>query len=396
MTRSILSFVLSGLVLTCLILALIWLFYGEKPSEPLFEEEVTIRIRTDRTEDSLSKETDLKGLEDFLKSKEFLEIVAQQVIATQMVKARQVGPSALWPDLDLGVEAVRDNLFKEFTVARNESNQTLTLRFSGQSVDRLERISECIPSLFVRIKKSEANRKYGEIRSLVRRKLLEFKDRETALVQRIWTLRGSANADSLTENTLGMTENSSAPVLPEASPAETDMLEYADLLAKMDPQTPSGWVALEERIRELQSRGDKWEAHATLKALQHAGPGSEVESVSAEIPMKGTALHDLLNTLVDDTVPGNSALDPSLSAVRDAWILDLELKIIEERERSLEREKGSTEDESTVDEFRRLLARLESDLTSFRAMRLKLSESWGNLERSFEQDLEDWARIRKT
>ena len=112
--------------------------------------------------------------------------------------------------------------------------------------------------------------------------------------------------------------------------------------------------------------------------------------------MKGTALHDLLNTLVDDTVPGNSALDPSLSAVRDAWILDLELKIIEERERSLEREKGSTEDESTVEEFRRLLARLESDLTSFRAMRLKLSESWGNLERSFEQDLEDWARIRKT
>ncbi|MCA9419229.1 MAG: hypothetical protein KC917_23340, partial [Candidatus Omnitrophica bacterium] len=201
----------------------------------------------------LGRERSLEAQEEFLKSNEFLTLVAQQAVIEQMAKARTVGGSAIWNNLDVSLEAAK-NVVKDFDIVRNDISQTISLRFSGPSRDQVAVISELVPRMFSQLNKSRVNRKYGEIRNFIRHKLRDFQDREKDLMQSIWTLRGSTNAYSLGEDALRITENTLADVRLKKDLTKASLQEYKEQLDRIKNENVGELDYTEQLVQRLQTK----------------------------------------------------------------------------------------------------------------------------------------------
>ena len=386
-----------AIVVVSVALALAWGYWDYVPALPRYSKDVTIRVIPPQSRDAffkdvtnvLGREHSLEAQEDFLKSDEFLSLVAQQAIVEQMSKARKTGGSAIWDNLDQSLNSAR-NVVGGFQITRNDLSRTLTLRFSGASKDQVAAISELVPRMFSKLNKSRVNRKYGEIRNFIRHKLRDFEEREKDLMQSIWTLRGSTNAYSLGEDALRITENTLADVRLKKDLAEASLQEYKEQLERIKNESVGDLDYSEPLIEKLQTKLVDLEFQEALLLRDFTPSHPEVEAVSEEIALTRQSLNQKLSTMMREKPTDVSPLDWYRLQSDETFRLEIELGTLERRERALEEAlEGSVQEARAITGFQQQLTRLESDLNLFRELRRSFYNKLVDLDLSIEMDREE-------
>ncbi|MCA9447764.1 MAG: hypothetical protein KC931_11655, partial [Candidatus Omnitrophica bacterium] len=385
------------IVVVSVALAWGWAYWDYKPAQPRYSKEVAIRVIPPKSRDVffkdvtnvLGRERSLEAQEEFLKSNEFLTLVAQQAVIEQMAKARTVGGSAIWNNLDVSLEAAK-NVVKDFDIVRNDISQTISLRFSGPSRDQVAVISELVPRMFSQLNKSRVNRKYGEIRNFIRHKLRDFQDREKDLMQSIWTLRGSTNAYSLGEDALRITENTLADVRLKKDLTKASLQEYKEQLDRIKNENVGELDYTEQLVQRLQTKLVDLEYQKALLLRDYTESHPEVQSVSEEIALTRRSLNQKLSSMMKDKPTDVSPLDWYRLQVDETFKLEVELGTLERREHALEDAlDDSIQEARAITSFQQELARLESELNLFRELRRSFYNKLVDLDLSIEMDREE-------
>ena len=385
------------ILVLAVVLSLTWAFFTFVPAQPLYETSVTLRIVPPKSRDALFKDVSnvlrqdrsLEAQAKFLESPEFTELVAEEAVVRQMAKARRGGASYIWPNLDGGLDdaaaAVRPT-----RVDKDEANQALTLYFRARSPEQVTTLAQLVPELFAKLDKSRVNRKYGEVRSFIRRKLRDFQEREKELTQRIWNLRGSANAYVMGENALTTTEKMLADTMLKKEIARVSLDEYRNQIGKTQfagleaPDTAGDLVEmLWEKLRDL-------EFQRTLMLRDYTPAHPEVEEVSQEIELTREALSEKLNEMVTNAPAPVSPFDWYQMQVAEAMKLEIELATLERREEALGQSLSeSIEGAREIATFQQQLARFESEASYFRGLRQSFHNKLVDLELSIEMDRDE-------
>jgi capsular exopolysaccharide synthesis family protein len=244
----------------------------------------------------------------FLESTEFAELVAEQAILEQMAEARQFGPRRIWPGLD-GTMDTAIAAVRPAEVVTDPANQTLQLSFRSGLSEQAESLAEMVPRLYVQLDKARSNRQYTQVRNFIRKKLRDFQEREKELIQRVWILRGSANAYQMGEDARALTEKILAQSAPGQARAEASLEEYQEHLAQLGKFAPED--------------GENPEVDASL-LLEGAVPFTPLDSYHLQVA-EAMRLEKQLDSLEQSERALSQDFEESFSQTREIAALQQEL-----------------------------------------------------------------------
>jgi capsular exopolysaccharide synthesis family protein len=378
-----------------LVLSLGWAFVSYKPGMTEYESSVQIRFIPPHSRDPLfgdvsnltEHERSLEAQANFLTSPEFTRLVAQQAIIEQMAKARRHGPSMIWPGLDAGLKRAAETVTPQ--VSQDPATQSLTLRFRSTSREQVATAAELVPRMFSKLNESRINRKHIDIKRFIRKKLQLFQDREKDLTQRIWELRGSANAYVMGEEALVQAEKMLADTSLQREVAQASLEEYRaqiDVARAVGVESPDPSDEVVDRL--LEKLADlEYDRTMLLRDYTEAHP--DVRDVSEEIALTRATLETKLGELIDRGVSAVSPLDSYQRQVTEAMGLEIELGALERKERALRGALGdSIRNAQNIAGFQQQLGELEADAKYFRDLWRQFHSKLVNLELSIEMDRE--------
>ncbi len=386
------------IVALSLALSLGWAVFSYRPSPPKFQSTVHVRIAPPTSRDALFKDvTNVLGQErsldaqvKFLSSTEFHELVAERAIPLQMDKARKEGVRRIWPGVDLSLDTTAAEIQKGFSIKKDDANQTLSLTFTGTSEEQVATLADMVPRIFSKTNKSRVNRKYGKIRSFIRRKVDDFQDRERELTQKVWVLRGGANAHVFGGDALQQTEKMLADTHLKREIAAANLDEYRERLSRTQAVEVTDLDTSNELIKRLTSKLVDLEFQRTLLLRDYLPAHPNVRSVSEEIALTRETLNAKMREIVGRGMESASEFDRYRLHAEEAMNLELSLAGLERQELALEQMLDTSVAEArSVATFQQELARLDSETAHFRRLRQSFHDRLVELDLSIEMDREE-------
>ena len=380
-----------------IVLAMAWALNSYEETPPKFETWSSIQIIPPQSREAIfkdvsnvfSKDRTLEAQEKYLASASFQELAAKYIMVEQAAKARMEGSSRLWPKIDEGIQAFASDLETKYSIVRDDHNQILNLTFWGETEEQAATISEVIPRLFKKTNASRVNRKGREARNFIRKKLREFEGRAADLTQRIWDLRGSANAYTHGEQSLLETEKRLAETVLKRELAEADLSEYREQIENIRYSETSSADARGEIISRLNSELLDLEFHRALLLRNYTAAHPEVDAVSQEIARTRETLEQHMKEVMADSPQSLSPFEQYRSFVGEAIRLEMDLRNMERRELALTgKMEGDIEQARNVALFNQELSRVDSELAYFRRLWQTFHQKLVNLDLSIELDRE--------
>lgn len=387
-----------AIIALSLLLALGWAVYTFRAPEPLYRTSTTIRVSAPTSRDALFKDvTNVLGQErtldaqvKYLTSLEFHQLVAERVIVDQLSAARQKGASAVWPGFDQDLHAAAQHIQRNLTVEKDDGSQTLELSFFGSSIEQVETLARIVPEMFSKTNKSRVNQKYNKIRNFIRRKVDDFQERERELTQSVWMLRGNANAFNLGEDALQQTEKMLADTHLKREIVSANLTEYRERIDRVRGEQVTSPDTTDELIKRLSDKMVELEYQKSLLMRDYTTAHPKVQEISEELALTRDMLNEKIRELVGRGPESIGAFDWYRMQVEDALKLEIEMASLERQELALEQMLDSSVQEArAVATFQQELARLDSEMAHFRALRQDFHDRLVELDLSIEMDREE-------